>query len=137
MPYFTKAIDKYFANWILTDTWFTHHESDDNRFYRFVLALDFFSRPIRNAHWQDKYKDGFRSIYNKGLLRNPRTSDSVVLKKKIILTVQRNHNFNDAELVKYADEFANRAIIILDCLWLNRSEGLKRLEFNKYNPGLK
>ncbi len=46
MSYFTPMIDKYFANWILKETWDTLHGSDVDRFYLFVKALSFYSKPV-------------------------------------------------------------------------------------------
>jgi len=74
--YFTPAIDKYFAYWILKDTWYTSQDIEDN-FYRFVLSLHYFSRSSKNGD------------------RNPRTYNKQNLIEKILLAVKRNHESFD------------------------------------------
>lgn len=64
---FSPEIDKYFAAWILPDTWNkTDHPSDCKRFHMFVKALDHYE--FENRH------------------------DESLLREKIVAAVLRNHN---------------------------------------------
>ncbi|MBN2591727.1 MAG: hypothetical protein JXA96_17810, partial [Sedimentisphaerales bacterium] len=84
MKYFTKAIDKYFASWILCDTWPTNHPLDMERFYRFIIAIHHFSRNKRNPPLElndprlANYPESVRPKFARtlaGTYRNPRTND--------------------------------------------------------------
>ena len=137
MVYFTPAIDRYCASWILPETWYTGGQDDQDRFYRFVLAVNLYSRPVRNRHVADDAVKPARSIHNRGLLRNPRTYDQQAMKRKIILAVRRNHTFNEGELEKYAVEFAREAIKTLDCLWVAKTGPIGDIVTRKWEPPLK
>ena len=147
MEYFTKAIDKYFASWILPDTWHTNHPSDMARFYRFIIAINHFSKPIKlkpldlNDPSLAKYPEGKRAKFAKILVgseHNPRTYDEKALKGKIILAVERNHpNFDKRYAEQLVDEHVKKAIIILDALWGVKKIGFPHLEIQRWKPPLK
>lgn len=136
MTYFTPAIDKYFAAWILPTTWYKP-DYDEERFFRFVLALDRYSRPVKNTHMADSDAKPARSIHNGGLLRNPRTYDQGAMKRKILQAVKQNHNFHKAQAERYASRFASEARLILDCLWVSRIHPIGDKETRKWQSPLK
>ena len=147
MKYFTPAIDKYFASWILPRTWATSHPSDQSRFYRFVVAIDHFSKPIKrrpldlNDPHLAQYPAELRPAMAKMLVgkgRNPRTSDERSLKKKILLAVKRNHpDFNETYAAKLIDSHVEKAMIVLDALWAIRAIGFPHRDIQKWEPPLK
>jgi len=149
MKYFTKAIDKYFASWILPDTWHTAHPSDMAKFYRFVIAIDHFSKPIRrpplylNDPHLAKYPERLRLRKAKTIVgtdRNPRTYDEKALKEKILLAVERNHpNFDKEYAEKLVDEdkYVEKAMIILDALWAVKQIGFPHRNIQEWEPPLK
>lgn len=47
MYYFTKMIDKYLAYWLLSDTWYTSQDIEDN-FWRFIIALNHYSKRLKD-----------------------------------------------------------------------------------------
>jgi hypothetical protein len=99
MTYFTPVIDKYLACWLLSDTWYTDQDIEDN-FWRFIIALNHYNRPLKN----------------KG--RNPRTYDKATLKEKILLAIKRNHpNFDINNADRLVTELCKKAMIVLDALW--------------------
>lgn len=145
--YFTKTIDKYFASWILADTWHTGHPSDMAKFYRFVIAIDHFSKCIQlppldlDDPCLAKYPARSRPKLAKikvGLARNPRTYDEKALKEKILLAVERNYpDFNETYAAELVDEYVKKAMIILDALWAVKKIGFPRIDIQKWEPPLK
>ncbi|MBN2295777.1 MAG: hypothetical protein JXM70_25320 [Pirellulales bacterium] len=106
MRYFTDGIDKYLANWLQVDTWYTHLDIED-RFYAFVMAIDRNSRPI---------KDSTRSVN-----RNPRTYDKAAFIEKVLLAIQRNWpDFDQEHARQLIEKLATKAMMILDALWYDR-----------------
>jgi hypothetical protein len=118
------------------------------RFYRFVLAIDHFSKPIkrRGIDLDDpvlaEYPPDLRPKYAKlmtGIDRNPRTCDEKGLKEKILLAIKRNHpNFNGRLAEKLAGDYAKKAVQFLNALWYSKHVHLfpdKRLE--RQRPSLK
>jgi hypothetical protein len=96
MTYFTPVIDKYFAYWLIQSTWHTDQDIEDN-FWRFVIALNHFSRPLKN----------------KG--RNPRTDNEAALREKILLAIKRNHpNFDKEYADRLVTELCRKAKIVLE-----------------------
>lgn len=124
--YFTPAVDKYFAAWILKSTCFTGHPFDERRFYRFVLAVHKLSKPVAVRD-----EDG-NLVDNRG--RNPRTHDKAQFRAKIVEAVNRNGGFDADHLEIYASEYADRAMMLLEFLWETR-HGLPRVD--QWNPPLK
>ena len=147
MKYFTPSIDKYFAAWILRDTWDSGHPLDMQRFYRFVRAIDHFSKAIRrppldlNDPILSDYPAKLRAKFAKtivGFDRNPRTYDEDGLKKKIVLAVRRNHeNFNKTHVEEQAAEFAERGMLILDVLWAWKQMPFPDEKIRKWEPDFK
>ena len=127
MQYFTKGSDKYFASWILQDTWHTPQDIEDN-FYRFIIAIH---------HCSKSYST--RKLKATGVLeRHPRTYDKNALIDNILLAIKRNHENFDHEYAKQLVlELAEKAIIILDALWFSRLAGFPNLEIQISNPPLK
>jgi hypothetical protein len=103
--YFSAAIDRYFAAWILPDTWDAAH--DMYKFYLFVYAVHFYSKRVnRNLDRARRRGD-----------RNPRTFDESAMRTKIKRAIDRNHpRFDKARAVKIAEERAKAAMQILECL---------------------
>lgn len=147
MKYFTKSIDKYFASWILHDTWHTSHPLDNDRFYRFVIAIDHFSKPIKRPPLEPndprlaKYPPEERPYYAKlivGSDRNPRTYDEKTLKEKILLAVKRNHpKFDEKYAAELVEEYVTKAMIILDALWAKKRIGVPHRDIQKWDLPLK
>jgi len=147
MKYFTPAIDKYFAAWILRDTWDSEHPIDTQRFNRFIRSINHFSKDKRrppldhNDPILSEYPEELRPLYAKtcvGYDRNPRTYDKVGLKKNIVLAVRRNHkNFNETYVEKKAADFAERAMWILDVLWDWKQLPFPDEKIRKWEPDLK
>jgi len=146
MKYFTKTIDKYFASWILPGTWHTKHWFDMARFYRFVFAIDYFSKPIesRTINYNDPAHAKCPECVQSKLAkfssdsRNPRTFDEQALKKNIMLAVKRNHtNFDETYAEKLIDNYVKKAIIILDALWAVKYIGFPQRDIQKWEPPLK
>ena len=147
MKYFTPAIDKYFASWILPRTWNTPHPCDQSRFYRFIVAIDHFSKPIKrrpldvNDPHLAQYPAELRADMAKALVgkdRNPRTSDERLLKQRIALAVKRNHpDFDETYAAKIIDSYIKKAMVILDALWAVRQIGFPRRDIQKWDPPLK
>ena len=147
MKYFTPAIDKYFASWILPRTWDTSNQSDQSEFYRFVVAIDHFSKPIKrrpldvNDPRLAQYPPDLRPDMAKVLVgkdRNPRTCDARSLKQKIALAVKRNHpDFNETYAATLIDTYVEKAMIILDALWAIREIGFPHRDIQKWQPPLK
>ena len=147
MKYFTPAIDKYFASWILPDTWHTGHPLDNYRFYRFVIAIDHFSKSIKRKPLElndprlTKYTLEERPYHAKRIVgsdRNPRTYDEKALKEKILLAVKRNHsNFNEKYAEELIDGYVKKAMIILDALWAVKQIGFPNRYVQKGKQTLK
>lgn len=147
MTYFTPAIDKYFAAWILPDTWYTDHPSDIANFYRFVRAIDHFSKPIKNPPLDlndpnlSKYSERLRPKMAQilvGFGRNPRTYDKKALKEKILLAVKRNHpNFDETYAAELVDEYVEKAIVFLDALWAVKKIGFPDINIRNWEPEFK
>jgi hypothetical protein len=146
MTYFTPAIDKYFASWILRDTWHTGHPLDMARFYCFVRAVDHFSGPIKRKLDLDdphlaNYPEELRPKFARHLAgsdRNPRTYDEKALKEKIVLAVKRNHpEFDEIRAAELADKFVAKAMIILPALWYSGRGSFPNMNIQKWNPPLK
>jgi len=147
MKYFTKSIDKYFACWILPDTWHTGHPSDMDRFYRFVIAIDHFSKPLKrppldlNDPYLTKYPAKLRPKFAKlctGTDRNPRTYDEKALKQKILLAVKRNYpDFNETYAAELVDEYVEKAMTILRALWAVKRIGFPDRYIKQWEPPLK
>jgi hypothetical protein len=129
MLYFTPTIDKYLTYWLLcSDTWW----KDEDNFWMFVLALNYYSKPLKDkaltpddpslAHLTERQRI---SLANRRTLQNPRTYDETVLRKKILLAIERNHlgfvkgSYDVNELVT---KLCNKVIIALDVLWLAKQK---------------
>ncbi len=140
MTYFTPTIDKYLASWLLSDTWDTDWDIDDN-FWRFVIALNHYSKPLKNkaltpndpslAHLPRPIR-----IHeaNKRTCRNPRTNDETNLRKKILSAIERNYpTCNKSYAKKLVTEICSKAMIVLDALWFGKIRCFPnhRIEHNK------
>lgn len=127
MTYFTPAIDKYLAYWILQDTWYTPQDIEDN-FYRFVIAIDHFSK---------SYTTRMRRL--KGVSeRHNRTCNKKTFIEKVLLAIKRNHeNFDEQYATKLVTKLADKAMIILDALWFSRMAGFPRSDIQGSNLMLK
>ena len=143
MTYFTPAIDKYLASWILPDTWGTDQDIED-RFYCFVMAINRYSKDIlvEQLGLDDpalaQYPIGLRKKFYKIKSRNPRTSDKDNLKYKLLLAVERNHpNFDKQVASDLIDELADKAMIILDALYFAKKAGFPNENIQRWNPLLK
>ena len=90
MEYFGNKIDKYFAKWILSETWNSVNPDDQQRFHQFCAAL---------VH------------YNSNL------SESV-LRCVIFLAILRNHcDFDEERGEQLAGDYASRIVAILEHTW--------------------
>ena len=146
MKYFTTAIDGYFASWVLRDTWHTNHQLDTARFYRFIIAIDHFSKPIKRkldpsdlrlTENPAELRDHFANVLA-GHDRDPRTCNKKELKEKILLAVKRNHqNFDEMDAVELIEKYVARAMIILDALWAVKTIGFPNSDVQKWKPPLK
>jgi hypothetical protein len=147
MKYFTPTIDKYFAAWVLRDTWDSGHPLDMQNFYRFVRAIDHFSKAIRRSpldlndpilsNYPEKLWPKFAKT-SVGFDRNPRTYDEDGLKKKIVLAVRRNHeNLSKTYVEEQAVEFVKRAMLILDVLWAWKQMPFPDQKIQKWEPDFK
>ena len=143
MTYFTPAIDKRFANWILPDTWHTFHLADMTRFYAFVAAIDRFStktsyRRVRARDLGFEDGDPDREIIMPPQ-SHPRTHDSAAMREKILTAVERNHpNFHRPEAERLAQKFTDMAMTILEYVWLAKHEiDLNDPAFRNWDPPLK
>ena len=137
MMYFTPAIDKYFANWITADTWHTGHWADEERFYLFVKAVDFYSRALKRKERAEDNGDRPPAAQIQPKARNPRTYQEKAMREKIFLAVQRNHpKFDKVYAQKLAEEHASKAILILDYSWYIRQSPFGSSSFRDWNPPL-
>ena len=146
MKYFTPAIDKYFASWIIRDTWHSGHPEDMDRFYRFIIAINHFSKPIKHKLGLDnpylsKYPKILRPKMAKiigGSEPNPRTYDEKALKQKILLAVKRNHpNLDETYAAELIEEYVEKAMIILRALWAVKRIGFPNRNIRKGEPEFK
>lgn len=107
--YFSPQIDKYFAAWILPDTWHKSHWADESRFYKFIKALDYYQDPER--------------------LNEAR------LQEKILSAVKQNHTFDP----QVAEEIINQRVLdareILD--FLDETRDFPDPETEVWEPQLK
>jgi len=135
--YFTKVIDKYFASWILPDTWSTSHPSDLGRFYLFVYAIHKLSKPaVRRIPLDDPDLVGLPSGLKKyrSKIKSPhrRTYDENAMRMKICMAIEKNHHYSEHDAKKLADKYAKMAIDFLEALqavkgrfpymWVQRKE---------------
>ena len=135
MSYFTPAIDKYFAKWIINDTWSTGHWADEERFYLFVKAVDFYTRALKPNLQVDGNGDRPPISHFQPKVRNPRTCDEKSMREKILLAVQRNHpGFDEAYAETLAREYAGKAILILDYSWYIRHSPFGSSSIRDWNP---
>jgi len=146
MTYFTPAIDKYFASWILPDTWYTSHDDDLAKFYRFVIAIDHFSKRKKNppldlndpclAEYPERSRPKMARVAT-GHSRNPRTYEERALKEKILLAVERNHpDFDKTSATEFINRYVEKAMIMLDALWLVKEIGFPNREIRRWEPPL-
>lgn len=116
MKYFATGIDKYLANWLQMETWYTDQDIED-RFYAFVMAIDRNSQQVEHQ-------------------RNPRTHDKAAFVKKVLLAIQRNWPKFDQEHAKQlVERLATEAIIILDALWYDRQtnhQHIRQIELTEF-----
>lgn len=143
MTYFTPAIDKYLASWILPDTWYTDQDIEE-RFYCFVMAINRYSKDIlaEQLGLDDpdlaQYPIGLRKKLSKTKSRNPRTCDKNNLIEKLMLAVERNHpNFDKQYAADLIDELADKAMIILEALYFAKKAGFPNEKIRRWNPPLK
>lgn len=127
MKYFTRAIDKYLAYWILQDTWYTPQDIEDN-FYRFVIAIDHFSKSYTTR----------RRRRTSVPERHNRTCNKKTFVEKVLLAIKRNHeNFDELYATELVTKLADKAMIILDALWFSRMAGFPRSDIQGSNLILK
>jgi len=144
MTYFTPLIDKYFARWILADTWHTNDQSDMDRFWLFIYAIDRISRAITvetlslDDPTLEKYPKRLRPRFAKVKAPNPRTYKAGELKRKILLALERNYEGFDPD---YAEEhisgLVEKAMIVLEALRAVRELRYPNESVRKWNPPLK
>ena len=116
-PYFTPMIDKYFADWILKETWNSSHPLDMKRFYTFVVAV----------HRLSKQGDEILCTYNED-----------TIKDSIVTAVQRNHpGFAEDDLGRLAEERTRTAMQILDCLSATEGEDFPSSTMIEWKPPLR
>lgn len=127
MRYFTEGIDKYLANWIQIDTWYTPPDIED-RFYAFVMAIGRNSPALRDKTRSlddpdlQKYTHEKRlRIVNQRTCRNPRTYDKTGFVEKVLRAIKRNRPDFDQEFAReLVERLADKAMIILDAVWYDR-----------------
>ena len=122
--YFAPAIDKYFAAWILPSTWYTSDQRDDARFYRFVMAVFTFSNSKKRSREHDASA-------------HPRLYDERSMRENIFKAAISNHRFNKKAAVEQAEQYATKAMLILDFLWTIKKEGFPLRPIQKWDPPLK
>lgn len=141
--YFARVIDKYFAAWILRDTWYTGHPLDMERFYLFVYALHKLSKPIKMHSYNPDdpaIQDLPQHIKEKRSIvyeRNPRTYDRDNFRKKLLRAIHNNHGFDPVYAEQCADEFTEKAMIFLDALEAVKKKGYPNFYITEWKPFLK
>jgi len=127
MSYFTPGIDKYLANWIQVDTWYTPSDIED-RFYAFVVAINRNSPLVRDTtrslddpDLQEYTHEERLRIVNQRTCRNPRTYDKTGFVEKVLRAVERNWpDFDQEHAHTFVEGLADKAMIILDAFWHDR-----------------
>lgn len=143
MPYFTKAIDRYFAAWILPDTWESGHPSDTNKFYRFVYALHKFSKRVKVGTLPlddpslENLHPSIKSQHATITERNPRTYDKKAFREKVLKAVNHNHKIDSKYAEERVDEFTEKAFAFLDALHAVDEACFPDWEIKTWDPPLK
>ncbi len=127
MKYFTTEIDKYLANWLQVDTWYTDQDIED-RFYPFVMAIDRYSplvkdptRSVEDPDLQEYTVQQRLRIVKKRTCRNPRTRDKAAFVKKVLLAIHRNWpDFDQERATQLIERLATEAMTVFDALWYDR-----------------
>lgn len=142
MKYFTPAIDKYFAAWILPDTFDT--DQDLAKFHLFVYAVHHFSKPIGSYPLPlddpslEQYPEHLRPKFAKRTAPNPRTHDKKGMQKKILLAIKNNHKDCDEQwAMEFAADRSDKAMMYLKFLEDVKHSGFPCDDVQNWKPDIK
>jgi len=142
MTYFTRVIDKYFANWILKETWYK--PNDMERFWLFIYAIDRLSRRVKVGTLASDdptiaaFPEDLRRRFAIVKAPHPRTYKADELKQKILLAVKRNHEGFDPDYAeKHVSELVKKAMIVLEALRAVRELHYPNDPVREWDPPLK